>query len=65
MDKKDLPEGVEVITLMWTCNKKRNSTYHGILSARGFKQIEGKHFDPTSTAAPVTNNTTIRTVLLL
>ena len=27
--------------------------------------MAGKHFDPTSTAGPVTNDTTIRIVLLL
>ena len=31
----------------------------------GFKQVAGKHFDPTSTAAPVTKDTTNRIVLVL
>ena len=31
----------------------------------GFQQIAGKHFDPTSTAAPLTNDTTIRIVMVL
>ena len=35
------------------------------MNARGFKQVAWKRFDPTSTAAPVTNNTTIKIVLIL
>ena len=59
LDKRDLPEGVKVITSTWACKMKINSKYHGQLNARGFKQVAGKHFNPTSTAVPVTNDTTI------
>ena len=44
---------------------KSNGTYCGQLNTRGFEYIAGKHFDPASTAAPVTKNTTIKIVLLL
>ena len=47
------------------CKRKSNSRYHGQLNAKGFKQIAGKHFDRTSTVAPVTNDTTITIVLVL
>ena len=63
--KKDLPEGAKVITSTWSYKKKSNSTYHGQLNARGFKQIAGKHFNPTSNAVPVINGTTVRIVLVL
>ena len=56
LDKKDLPDGVKVITSTWPCKKKNNGIYHGQLNVRGFKQITGKHFNPTSTAAPVAND---------
>ena len=65
MDKKDLLEGAKVKTLTWACEKKSNGTYCDQLNARGFEQIAGKHFDPTSTAVPLTNNTTISIVLVL
>ena len=46
--------------------KKGKQWYIPLLTdARGFEWIAGKHFDPTSTAAPVTNDTTIRIVLVL
>ena len=64
MDKKDLPEQAKVISTL-ACKKKSNGTHHGRLIARGFEQIAGKHFDPTSPATPVTNNTTSRIVLEL
>ena len=35
------------------------------LNVRGFKKIARKHFDPTLTAASLTNDTTIRNVLVL
>ena len=65
LDKKGLPNGVKVITSTRACKKKSNGTYHGRLNARGFEQIAGKHFDPTSTAAPMTNDTTKRIVFIL
>ena len=50
-DKKDLPEGTKVITSTWACKKKSHGTYYDRMNARGFEQITGKHFNPTSTAA--------------
>ena len=65
LDKKDLTEGAKVMTSTWACKKKSNGTYSNRLNARGFMQIAGKHFDSASTAGLVTNNTTIRVVLVL
>ena len=48
LDKSDLPEGAKVIISTWAFKKKNIDTYHGRLIARGFEQIAGKHFDPTS-----------------
>ena len=56
---------MKVITSTWACKNKSNGTYHSQLDAKGFKQVAGKHFNPTSTAVPVTNDTTIRIVLVL
>ena len=36
-----------------------------MMKNRVIDQIARKHFDPTTTFAPVTNNTTIRTILVL
>ena len=53
------------LAITWACKKNSNSTYHGKLNARGFEQIAGRHFDPTSIDAPLSNDTTIRIVLVL
>jgi hypothetical protein len=38
---------------------------HGRLNARRFEQVEGVHYDGTSTHAPVMNAGTIQIVLIL
>jgi hypothetical protein len=45
--------------------KKSNGKYRVILNARGYEQIDGIHFDSTSIASPVTNDATVRIVLVL
>ena len=65
LDKKDLPEGAKIITSTWGCKKKSKGAYCGQLNAKRFEQVVGKHFDTTSTAAPVTTVTTIRIVMVL
>ncbi len=35
------------------------------MNARGFKQVEGQHYDGTTISSPVTNSATIRTLLTL
>jgi hypothetical protein len=45
--------------------KKSNGTLHGRINVRGFKQVEGQHFNALSISAPVTNGTTIKLVLTL
>ena len=64
LDKKDLSKGAKVVASTLIHKKKSNSTHQVRLNARGFKQIAAKHFGPTSTTAPVTNNKTIRIVMV-
>jgi hypothetical protein len=45
--------------------KKSNGTLCGRINGRGFKQVEGQHFDASSISAPVTNGMTIILVLML
>ena len=63
--RKNLPPGMKVIDSTWACKKKSNGTLRGRLNARGFKQVEGKHYDGSSIHAPVTNPATIRIVMTL
>ena len=65
VDKADLPPGTIPIDSTWAMKKKSNGTLRGRLNARGFKQIEGVHYDGSSIHAPVTNSATIRIVFVL
>ena len=45
--------------------KKANGRYRARLNARGYEHVEGVYFNIDFTAAPVTNDTTIKVVYLL
>ena len=63
--KSELEPGTKIIDSTWACKKKSNGTLRGRLNARGFKQVDGTHYDGSSIHAPVTNPATIRIVLTL
>jgi hypothetical protein len=63
--KSLLPNGTKVIDSRWACKKKNPVKLCGCLNARGFKQVEGVHYNGTSTHSPVTNAVTIQIVLIL
>ena len=65
ISRSEMPEGTKTIDSTWACKKKSPGKLRGRLNARGFKQIEGKHFDGSSIHAPVTNAFTIRILLVL
>ncbi len=60
-----LPSDVKVIDTTWAMKKKSNRTLRGRINDRGFKQVEGQHYDASSISAPVTNGMTIKLVLRL
>ncbi len=62
--RNDLQVGTKIIDSAWAMKKKSNGTLHGRMNARGFKQIEGQHYDGTTISSPVTNSATIRIVLM-
>jgi hypothetical protein len=57
--KSSLPKGTKVIDSTWACKKKSTRKLHGPLNARRFKQVEGVHYNGTSTHDLVTNSGTI------
>ena len=62
---KDVPAGAKVITSNWAVKKKAKGTYCATLNARGFQQVEGLHYDAADISSPVTNDTSIRIVMVL
>ncbi len=65
VSREDLPKDVKPIYGTWACKKKSNGKLRGRLNARGFRQVDGLHYDGSSIHSPVTNAATIRTVLVL
>ena len=61
----DMPPGATTIDSSWVMKKKSNGTLRGRVTARGFKQKIGEHYDPASISAPVTCAATIRIVMVI
>ena len=45
--------------------KKANGTFRARVNARGFMQVPGEHYYGDSISSPVTNEATIRVILVL
>jgi len=60
-----VPKGMKIIDSTWAMKKKSNGTYRARMNARGFRQIDGEHYESHQKAAPVANDITIRIVLVL
>jgi hypothetical protein len=63
--KKDVPRNAEVMSSTWAMKKKSNGTYRARLNARGYEQVDGIHYDSSNISSPVTNDTTIRIIMVL
>jgi hypothetical protein len=63
--RQDVPAEVKIIDSTWACKKKGNGTLRGRLNARGFRQIEGQHYDNASISAHVINVMTIRIIMTI
>lgn len=63
--KADLPVGSTILSTTWVFKKKTNGSRRGRLNARGFEQIEGKHYFNDSISSPVSNPPTIRIMLVM
>jgi Reverse transcriptase (RNA-dependent DNA polymerase) len=65
VDKDTLKATNKVLTTTWAMKKKPNGSYRARINARGFKQLDGLHYDSSATSPPVTNDTTIRVIFTL
>ena len=63
--KTEVHDDAKVFTTMWAMKKKSNGTYRARLNMRGYKQVDGEHYDESSISSPVTNDSIIRVVLIL
>ena len=63
--RSEVPAGTKILTSTWAMKHKANGTLRARVNARGFEQVDGKHFKSHSISAPVTNDATIRIVFTL
>jgi hypothetical protein len=63
--RRDIPMAAKILTSTWAMKKKANGTYRARLNARGYEQVDGVHYESHNISAPVTNDVTIRIVLVL
>jgi Reverse transcriptase (RNA-dependent DNA polymerase)/Zinc knuckle len=65
VDRHEINDSDKILTTTWAMKKKPNGTFRARINARGFEQIDGLHYNSSNTAAPVTNDTTIRIIFTL
>ena len=63
INKKNIPQERKPIRSKWVFMKKKNGVYHAKLVALGYSQVPGVNF--TENYAPVINNITMRTILVI
>lgn len=57
--RDQVPKGHLVVSSTWACKKKTNGKHGACINARGFEQVNGMHFDETTTASPVIGDAAI------
>ena len=61
----DVPKEEKMFTTTWAMKKKANGTYRARMNMRGFEQDDGEHYDSASISSPVTNDVSVRVLLVL
>lgn len=62
---QNVPAGAKILTSTWAMKKKANGTFRARCNARGYEEIDGVHFDGSSIAAPVTNELSVRILIVM
>jgi Reverse transcriptase (RNA-dependent DNA polymerase) len=65
VDKDTLDTQAKILTTTWAMKKKTSGKFRARMNARGFEQVDRIHYNSTHTAAPITNDTTIRIMYTL
>ena len=54
-----------MLTSTWTMQKKSNGRLRARINGREYEQIDGIHYESNDIHVPVTNDTTVRVVMVL
>ena len=65
VERKDIDPTCTVMTGTWAMKKKASGKFRARLNACGFEQIGGEYYESEHVSSPVTNEATIRIVLVL
>ena len=65
VNRDQVPAGTTMLDSVWVLKKKSNGKKKARLNARGFKQIDGKHFDSSNISSPTVSEVSIRVILTL
>ena len=63
--KEQVPHNAKILSTKWVMKKKPNGTYRARLTARGYEQEDGVHFDEHTIASPVVDDLTVRIIMVL
>jgi len=63
--ESEVPKGAHLMDTTWAMKKKASGVLRARLVIRGFKQVDGEHFDADEISSPVVNLITIHIVLVL
>ena len=58
----EVNKNTTVLSSKWVMKKKANGTHCAHITAKGYKQIDGEHYNEHSIAAPVIDDMTIHVV---
>ena len=61
----NVPKGAKMLTSTWAMKKKSNGRLRARINGRGYEQIDGIQYESNSIRAPVTNDTTVRVMMVL
>jgi hypothetical protein len=65
VDKSNLPVNAKVLSTTWVMKKKASGRYKASITARGYEQRDGEHFNSSDKASPVVNDITMRIIVTL
>ena len=65
VNREDVPPGAKFVSTTWAMKKKPSGVHRARMNMRGFEQVDGQHYNSDDTNSPVTNDLSIRIMLVL
>lgn len=62
---ESVPQEAIIMAVKWIMKRKANGTFRARITAKGYEQVDGVHYDADNIASPVVDDLTIMIVLVL